>query len=399
MKLKKMFFSCFKCVLLILFFVNFLFAETQNLQFVKGWNLKGSALDNVSVEKIGNENQITTVWQWSGTGWNVWSPVESIKNLLTNYGIKNIVYLSSGEGFWVNSGLEYSSVLEGNISSSDKLVFSNGWNLLSPKSITGLKVSNLTGKPVNTVWQWSGTGWNVWSPLPSLQTLLANYGITEVVNIGFGEGFWLNATDSGTIDNQTFTDNTSSSDNETVNVSFDLKKVISAGSDGHTLAVAASGEVYSWGRNHHGQLGDGTFVNHIIPDKVDDITNIVSVSANWAESYALTELGEVYAWGYNYYGELGDGTTDDSAVPVKIKDLKNIAKISAGQNFLIALTKDGNVFSLGYNGDGELGDGTTDDSAEPVQVNSVSNVVDVSTCCFHVLALTKDGEIYAWGNN
>ena len=53
--------------------------------------------------------------------------------------------------------------------------------------------------------------------------------------------------------------------------------------------------------------------------------------------------GEVYSWGINDYGQLGDGTTDYATVPVRavgLDDVK-IADISAAGWHSLAITDDG----------------------------------------------------------
>ncbi len=53
--------------------------------------------------------------------------------------------------------------------------------------------------------------------------------------------------------------------------------------------------------------------------------------------------GEVFAWGINDYGQLGDGSTSYATSPVKVVGLENlaIADVSAGGWHSLALTADG----------------------------------------------------------
>jgi len=45
---------------------------------------------------------IKTVWRWTGSNWQIWSPNENIMDMLSNYGIDAIETVNRGEGFWVN---------------------------------------------------------------------------------------------------------------------------------------------------------------------------------------------------------------------------------------------------------------------------------------------------------
>lgn len=83
----------------------------------------------------------------------------------------------------------------------------------------------------------------------------------------------------------------------------------------HTLAANQNGEVFTWGRNLHGELGNGTTSNSNAPIKVNIPDKIKSVVGGFYSSFAVTEDGELYSWGRNDYGQLGDGTTTNSLAP------------------------------------------------------------------------------------
>ena len=149
---------------------------------------------------------------------------------------------------------------------------------------------------------------------------------------------------------------------------------ISAGGDtssnsNHTIAVRNDGTVWTWGRNLFGQLGDGTRTNRSTPVKVQNLENIITISTGFAHTVAVRNDGTVWTWGRNdIHGQLGDGTTTNRSAPVQVQNINNVVAISAGTNHTIAVGNDGNVWAWGDNRDGKLGDGTTTDRHTPVQV-------------------------------
>ena len=185
----------------------------------------------------------------------------------------------------------------------------------------------------------------------------------------------------------------------------------------HNLAVRRNGELWSWGYNDSGKLGDGTETIRRTPVQVhglDDggyIGNIAHADAGYRHSLAVGTDGTVWAWGYNVYGRLGDGTTTTRDTPVKVVDvggsgvLSNVVEVSAGYRHSLALLNDGTVRAWGFNYRGRLGDGTSITRETPVQVvgengNGVlSDIIEVHAGQTHSLALDAHGNVWTWGAN
>jgi len=194
-----------------------------------------------------------------------------------------------------------------------------------------------------------------------------------------------------------------SSSTQSTPVKINISNVvdISAGSY-HSLALTSTGEVYAWGYNNYGQLGDGTTTNKSTPTRVIGLpADVVKVVAGYSHSLALTSSGDIYAWGYNYYGQLGNGTTSNSYTPVKVTGLTISAiGVTAGEDYSLALMSSGEVYAWGKNSNGQLGDGTTTNRYTPTKVTGLpTDVVKVTAGSAHSLALTSSGSIYAWGYN
>lgn len=71
----------------------------------------------------------------------------------------------------------------------------------------------------------------------------------------------------------------------------------------------------------------------------------IEVGVNF--SMLLLENGEVWEWGHNFYGQLGDGTTTNKFSPVKVPGLTDIKQIAAGNYHVVALKENGKVWTWG----------------------------------------------------
>ncbi len=94
---------------------------------------------------------------------------------------------------------------------------------------------------------------------------------------------------------------------------------VAAGGE-HTLAIGSDGNLYAWGDNGYGELGNGTTTSSTTPVEVHMPAGILAtqIAAGLLDSLAIGSDGKVYAWGDNGYNELGDGNSTDSSVPVKV---------------------------------------------------------------------------------
>ena len=172
----------------------------------------------------------------------------------------------------------------------------------------------------------------------------------------------------------------------------------------HSLAVDSSGNVYAWGNNIYGALGQGNTTNSTTPLQVVGVggtgylTNIKQVAGREYSSYAVTNGGDVYAWGSGSNNGLGQGNNNNSNTPIQMKGvggsgfLTNISKLSrAGGNYMLALGSNGKVYDWiggsmrvvpGVGGSGDL-----------------SNIIDVECGSYTMFALDSSGNVYAWGYN
>ena len=168
----------------------------------------------------------------------------------------------------------------------------------------------------------------------------------------------------------------------------------------HSLALRPDGTLWAWGRNNHGQLGDGTTHNQHGPVRIMD--NVVYIAAGGYTSFAVRSDGSLWAWGRNNIGQLGDVTTADRHSPVRI--MENVVSVSAALNHALAVRTDGSLWAWGGGGQGQLGSGNTRNSAAPIRVLTWNDVVmaaagSTTSGTGYSMALRSDGSVWTWGSS
>lgn len=184
------------------------------------------------------------------------------------------------------------------------------------------------------------------------------------------------------------------------------------GSGPHVLAVSDIGEVFSWGHNGYGQLGQGAVVPLTtnstggFPQRIQAALSgkkLVKVACGGHHTVALTTEGEVYAWGYNSCGQVGSGNTTNQSTPRKVElspEGVDCSSIACGQASSVALTVSGKLVTWGCNGNGQLGIGSTTNQSVPCKLHLPGVCIKQVVCGYaHVLALSDDGTLYSWGSN
>jgi alpha-tubulin suppressor-like RCC1 family protein len=223
----------------------------------------------------------------------------------------------------------------------------------------------------------------------------------EVEMVSLGE--WHSATITTNGDLYTWGDNVSGclGDGTTTDRSTPVKIMSNVASvslgNNHSAAITTNGDLYTWGYNSYGKLGDETTTDRSTPVKI--MSNIASVSLSGGHSAAITTSGDLYTWGWNAFGQLGDETRTDSSTPVKI--MSNVASVSLGKYHSAAITTSGDLYTWGLNTEGEIGDGTSGilKSVKSTPVKIMSNVASVSLGQYHSAAITTNGDLYTWGSN
>lgn len=144
---------------------------------------------------------------------------------------------------------------------------------------------------------------------------------------------------------------------------------VSAGGS-HTCAHGSDGELYCWGYNAAGQLGTGStsITTPVTPVSAPDEVTFSGVDAGFSHTCARGPDSNLYCWGNNSVGALGNGTTVNSLTPaaVSLPDV-NVLNVSAGSNYTCAATDEG-AYCWGSGASGQLGDGMNRNQTLPVLV-------------------------------
>jgi alpha-tubulin suppressor-like RCC1 family protein len=189
----------------------------------------------------------------------------------------------------------------------------------------------------------------------------------------------------------------------------------------HTCGVTTGGDVYCWGWNGLGQLGDGTTADSYEPVQVAG-TGYVGVAAGFFHSCAYRADGSAFCWGMDEDGQLGSNMTAPNTCtlgtntyrcslnPFAVLGGLSFSDMSAGAYNTCGVVTGDDAYCWGWNGGGSLGDGTTTDRAQPrktigpayteisVTYNSRTisgqNVGQANGC-----AISEAGFVYCWGSN
>jgi alpha-tubulin suppressor-like RCC1 family protein len=168
-----------------------------------------------------------------------------------------------------------------------------------------------------------------------------------------------------------------------------------------SMALTKDSKIFTWGYNSFGTLGIGDTNNRSSPTQILDIQwkqptgNNTVISMGYHALAIAEESGNLYGWGFNNSGQLGNGTTASTSRPIFIDS--GFVSVATGAYHSAAITTNGLLFTWGQNNLGQLGINSNINKSLPVQVEG--SWTNVACGEYTTLAINSNGRMYGWGFN
>lgn len=203
---------------------------------------------------------------------------------------------------------------------------------------------------------------------------------------------------------------------------------IAVSSYANACAIAVSDELYCWGENSLGAVGNGDTTDVFVPTLVLPNLRFSSVSAG-DMSCAITLAGDLYCWGQamgvvplqvgvgeqwidvatdgpsQFYPRCALNISGDvyclgGGIATPYLTGQALSSLAAGTDFACGRLPSGAGLCWGYNHSGQLGDGTVVPGATgPVMVTGGHDFQAISAGGFQGCGLDAAGQAWCWGNN
>ena len=171
-----------------------------------------------------------------------------------------------------------------------------------------------------------------------------------------------------------------------------------------TFAIKTDGTLWDWGYNIARNLGDNTTTHRSSPIQTTAYgTNWKQVSSDARGiSAGIKTDGTLWTWGISIYGAFFSNNTNLARFVPSSTNGTNWKQVSCGgataTQISAAINTDGILWTCGYNVNGELGDNTATTKSSPVQtIAGGTNWKQVSCGANHMAAIKTDGTLWNWG--
>ncbi len=158
--------------------------------------------------------------------------------------------------------------------------------------------------------------------------------------------------------------------------------------DFHTCARLADGTARCWGRNDHGQLGDGTTIDRPVPVSPSGLTGVAEVASGTTFTCARLDAGTVRCWGSGRM--LGDGESRLNVPPTQVAQIDGALEIHAA-----------GLVTCARRADGARCWGKESDRARSATMRNIAELgkpIELATGAAHACARQADGTVRCWGD-
>lgn len=173
---------------------------------------------------------------------------------------------------------------------------------------------------------------------------------------------------------------------------------------GHSCALVANSELYCWGDNRYGQLGDGSQRSRQAAGPVRGSSALVAVSSGKGHTCAIDRRAQLWCWGDNRFGQLGLGPVSLRRsfvpTPTRVGGISGqVRSVFSGEHHTCAITRDNVLYCWGDNARGQLGQAAPTVFPQPVRVQGVGRVKQIALGRAHSCVLRSDQVVLCWGDN
>jgi alpha-tubulin suppressor-like RCC1 family protein len=161
-------------------------------------------------------------------------------------------------------------------------------------------------------------------------------------------------------------------------------------------------ELYAWGKNTNGAVGDNTTINRSSPVQVGALVNWKQVSVGYSFSGSVKTDNSLWMWGNNGSRQLGQNNAIYRSSPVQVGALTNWKQLALGPTSSACVKTDNTLWTWGGNSSGQLAQNNTTVLSSPVQVGTLANWNQVSSTqggSGGCAAVKTDGTLWTWGDN